>query len=69
MNPKSINLAFAEVQKYHPEAKILVINSNQHWQFMGQNFEHIVFNSNIDVRILEDVFREVELPADFEYQE
>jgi hypothetical protein len=68
MNPETVNLAFEEVRRYHPNAKLLVLNSNLRWQFMGEDFERIIFDPNIDIGILDDIFHEIGgLPAVFEY--
>lgn len=47
--------AMKHVCEHHPLANIVVVNSDLRWQFMGQDFERIVFGDEIDVSILEDM--------------
>ena len=62
--------AFKHVRQFYPEATLVVFNSNQRWQYMGEDFEDIRFGKGIDVSILQDAIDSAPyLPSAFEYYE
>lgn len=65
---EALTIAFEHVKKFHPTLSIVIFNKIGQWQYMDENFESFVFDSNIDNGILEDAADSIEtLP--FIYQQ
>ncbi len=65
--PDAVIAALEHVRSIFPEVVMVVFQRDTRWQYMGQDFDHPVFDDRVNTGILEDASAAVEeFPAVFE---